>query len=121
MYITDYFRQIDDAISNCHSVICKEVLFEQRTKYIGLIKGTLTFGDGSELFFKEFIDTEIRITKYKYGYHYQKDNKQNQSDNFYPESEYDEDLYLIKWLKQFEVALGDSTLIDTYQRRRDSK
>ena len=31
------------------------------------------------------------------------------------------DKYIIKWLKQFEVALDDSTLIDTYKRRRYSK
>ena len=36
-------------------------------------KGALVFRDGSELHFKEFIDTEAGITKYKYGYHYQKD------------------------------------------------
>ena len=35
-------------------------------------KGALVFRDGSELHFKEFIDTEAGITKYKYGYHYQK-------------------------------------------------
>ena len=75
MHLTDYFRQIDDAISNCPAISYKEVLFEQRTKYIGFIKGMLTFRDGSELYFKEFINTEVSITKYKYGYHYQKDNK----------------------------------------------
>jgi len=75
LYITDYFRRIDDAISNCPAIICKEVLFEQRTKHIGFIRGTLTFRDVSELYFKEFVDTEFGITKYKYGYHYEKDNK----------------------------------------------
>lgn len=75
MYITDYFREIDDAISNCPAIISKEILFEQRTKYIGFVKGTLAFRDGSELHFKEFVDTEADILKYKYGYHYQKDNK----------------------------------------------
>jgi hypothetical protein len=75
LYITDYFRQIDDVISNCPAIISKEILFEQRTKYIGFVKGQLTFRDGSELHFKEFVDTEADIIKYKYGYHYQKDNK----------------------------------------------
>jgi len=75
LYITDYFRQIDDAISNCPAIISTEILFEQRTKYIGFIRGALTFRDGSELHFKEFIDTEADILKYKYGYHYQKHNK----------------------------------------------
>ena len=72
LYITDYFRQIDQVVSGCPAIISKELYFDGRTKYIGMVKGTLTFGDGSELHFKEFIDTETGITKYKYGYHYQK-------------------------------------------------
>ena len=75
MYITDYFRQIEQIISNCPAIISKSILFDQRTKYIGFIKGTLIFRDGSKLYFKEFVDTESKITKYKYGYHYQKGNK----------------------------------------------
>lgn len=75
MYITDYFRQIDQVILDCPAIISKELLFDQRTKYIGFVKDTLSFRDGSELHFKEFIDTEARITKYKYGYHYQKDDR----------------------------------------------
>jgi hypothetical protein len=35
----------------------------------------LVFGDGSELHFKEFIDVEAGIVKYKYGYHYQKHDR----------------------------------------------
>ncbi len=75
MYITDYFGLIDDTISNYPAIICKEILFEQRTKHIGFVRGILTFADGSELHFKEFVDTEVGITKYKYGHHYQKGNK----------------------------------------------
>ena len=75
MYITDYFRQIDQVILDCPTIISKELLFDQRTKCIGFVKDTLSFRDGSELHFKEFIDTEARITKYKYGYHYQKDDR----------------------------------------------
>ena len=70
MYITDYFRRIDQVILSCPAIISKKLLFDQRTKYIGFIKGTLIFGDGSELHFKEFIDAEAGIVKYKYGYHY---------------------------------------------------
>ena len=75
MYISDYFRRIDRIISGCPAIISKELLFDQRTKYIGFVRGTLIFRDGSELHFKEFIDTETGITKYKYGYHYQKDDR----------------------------------------------
>ncbi len=75
MYISDYFSRIDQVISGCPAIISKELLFDQRTKYIGFLRGTLTFRDGSELHFKEFIDTEAGITKYKYGYHYQQHDR----------------------------------------------
>jgi len=52
----------------------KEVTYDQRTSRLGLIKGILTFIDSSQLHFKEFIDTDEGIAKYKYGYHYQKKN-----------------------------------------------
>ena len=29
-----------------------------------------------------------------------------------------DDNYIIDWLKQFEIALNDSTLIDTYQKMK---
>ena len=70
MYIKDYFRRIDQVISGCPAIISKELLFDQRTKYVGFIRGTLIFRDSSELHFKEFIDIEAGITKYEYGYHY---------------------------------------------------
>lgn len=63
MYVTEYFRHIDQVVSGCPAIISKELLFDGRTKYIGLVKGMLTFGDGSELHFKEFIDTEAGIVK----------------------------------------------------------
>lgn len=75
MYIKDYFRRIDQVISGCPAIISKELLFDQRTKYVGFIRGTLIFRDGSELHLKEFIDIEAGITKYKYGYHYQKGDR----------------------------------------------
>ncbi len=75
MYITDYFQRIDQVILSCPAIISKELLFDQRTKYIGFIKGTLVFIDSSELHFKEFIDAEAGIVKYKYGYHYQKHDR----------------------------------------------
>ena len=63
MYVTEYFRHIDQVVSGCPAIISKELLFDGRTKYIGLVNGMLTFGDGSELHFKEFIDTEAGIVK----------------------------------------------------------
>ncbi len=74
MHITDYFQQIEKLITECPAIIMEEVSHDQRTSYLGFIKGILTFIDSSQLYFKEFIDTQEIFTKYKYGYHYQKDN-----------------------------------------------
>jgi hypothetical protein len=32
-----------------------------------------------------------------------------------------DDGYIIEWLRKFETALDDSTLVDTYQRKRNIK
>jgi len=75
MFITEYFRQIEGIIAGFPAIVSNEISFEQRTSHIGLIKGILTFRDGSELHFKEFIDVGDEIVKYKYAYHYQKEDK----------------------------------------------
>jgi len=72
LHIKEYFQEIEEIITATLSVLSKEILYNQRTQQIGFIKGTLTFTDGSELYFKEFVDVETRIIKYRYGYHYQK-------------------------------------------------
>ncbi|MFH0924237.1 MAG: DUF6516 family protein [bacterium] len=74
MYITDYFKQIEKILSECPAIIMQEVTYDQRTSYLGFIKGILTFIDFSQLHFKEFIDTSNpSFIRYKYGYHYQRD------------------------------------------------
>ena len=75
MHIAEYFYRIKDSISAFPAVVSSEISFEQRTSHVGLIKGTLTFSDHSELHFKEFADVGDEIIKYKYAYHYQKENK----------------------------------------------
>lgn len=75
MHITDYFHKIENVLSKHPAIVISEVSYEQRTRHLGFIKGYLTFRDKSELHFKEFIDVETEIKKYKYGYHYQKENK----------------------------------------------
>lgn len=75
MHIAEYFHQIEDAISNFPAIVSRKISFDQRTSQIGLVKGILIFHDNSELHFKEFVDVGYEIIKYKYAYHYQKDNK----------------------------------------------
>lgn len=75
MYIDEYFKQIEDIISHHPAITQSEISYDQRTLYIGFIKGLLTFSDTSELHFKEFIDTGKEVIKYKYAYHYQKGDR----------------------------------------------
>jgi hypothetical protein len=75
MLIIEYFRRVEDVISSFPGITSQEISFEQRTRHIGLIKGILTFPDNSELHFKEFVDVGNEVIKYKYAYHYQKDDK----------------------------------------------
>ncbi|MBI3912769.1 MAG: hypothetical protein HY327_01040 [Chloroflexi bacterium] len=48
---------------------------DQRSRVRGFIKGTLKFGDGSELHFREFIDLTLTEPRLMYGYHYQQADK----------------------------------------------
>lgn len=57
-------------ISQCPAILSSEVLYDQRTKCIGFIKGTMIFLDGSELHFREFVDIETQMIRYTYAYHY---------------------------------------------------
>lgn len=75
MLITEYFRRVEETISAFPAIVSCEISFDQRTRHVGLIKGILTFPDRSELHFKEFVDVTNEVVKYKYAYHYQRDNK----------------------------------------------
>jgi hypothetical protein len=75
MLIADYFRLLEDSISAFPAIISREITFEQRTNHIGLIKGILTFRDGSQLHFKEFVEVGDETVKYKYAYHFQRQGK----------------------------------------------
>lgn len=75
MLIADYFRRTEETISSFPAITSSEISFDQRTHNIGLIKGILTFRDGSELHFKEFLEVGDEAVKYKYAYHYQKENR----------------------------------------------
>ena len=48
-----------------------ELQVDRRSPQRGLIAGVLTFRDGSELHFREFIDMNRPEPRLKYAYHYQ--------------------------------------------------
>ena len=73
--LIDYFRRIEEIVSSFPAIISSEISFDHRTHNIGFVKGVLTFHDGSELHFKEFVKVGDVTVKYKYAYHYQKEGR----------------------------------------------
>lgn len=74
MTIDDYFHQIEIAITAAHTVHISTVTYDKRSAYVGFLRGTLFFLDGSRLHIREFVNVEHAINRYMYVYHYQKAN-----------------------------------------------
>ncbi|MEW6606085.1 MAG: DUF6516 family protein [bacterium] len=75
MEIEDYFNHVEKIINNCPVVQNIQVFKQTKTEVSGVMKIRLYFIDGSELHSMEFIEIKEEPEKYKYRYHYQKDNK----------------------------------------------
>jgi hypothetical protein len=69
-YAADVQRHIAE-FSQCSLLVTSELTADMRTEQIGLLKGILTFVDGSVLFFKEYLDFRTTIEKKMYSFHYQ--------------------------------------------------
>jgi hypothetical protein len=69
-YAADVQRHIAE-FSQCGLLVTSELTADMRTEQIGLLKGILTFVDGSVLFFKEYLDFRTAIKKKMYSFHYQ--------------------------------------------------
>jgi len=73
--IQAYFNQIKtlvDQYAATHFVLDASVSFETRPGEQGYLTGSLTFVDGSVLYFREFLDAvEETVDKLMYTYHYQ--------------------------------------------------
>ncbi len=78
--ILNYFSQIKTIVDQYGStsfVIEANVSFEIRSGGQGYLTGRITFADGSELHFSEYLDeARDEIDKLMYTYHYQNVNKQ---------------------------------------------
>ena len=73
--IQAYFNQIKtlvDQYAATHFVLDASASFETRPGEQGYLTGSLTFVDGSVLYFREFLDAvEETVDKLMYTYHYQ--------------------------------------------------
>ncbi len=72
MIIDDYFHQIETAIAASHIVHLSTVTYDKRSAYVGFLRGSLFFLDGSRLHIREFVNVEYVVDRYMYVYHYQK-------------------------------------------------
>lgn len=70
MLIENYFERIRTLLKNSPIIKTFEFQTEKRTENLGLIRGNVTFIDGSRLYIREFVEIEISIDRGKYSYQY---------------------------------------------------
>ena len=70
--IEDYFRWIETLVANASIVRFFNITYDKRSTYIGFIRGSIYFLDGSLLHLREFVDVEYGSERYMYAYHYQR-------------------------------------------------
>jgi hypothetical protein len=74
MLLSEYQAQLAEVIdryARTDLIVASELNLDARTPKIGAIKGSITFVDGSRLFFTEYVDARYRLEKLTYSYHFQ--------------------------------------------------
>jgi hypothetical protein len=66
--IEDYFRQVDALITGTSIVHSFSVTYDKRSTYIGFIRGSVYFLDGSVLHFREFVNVQHGVERYIYAF-----------------------------------------------------
>src|SRR3990170_4974271 len=69
-YLAGLVKSIEE-YSRTDLIINSEINTDFRTEKIGIIQGSITFIDGSRLFFTEYLDVRYKIEKLTYAFHYQ--------------------------------------------------
>lgn len=72
--IDKYAQKLLDAVAASPIVRSSNISFDKRTLDAGLIRGELTFADDSCLHFRELVDTQARVIRIMYSFHYQREN-----------------------------------------------
>lgn len=70
--IEAYFRHVDALITNTSIVQASSLTYDKRSTYIGFVRGSIYFLDGSLLHLREFVNVEHGVERYMYAYHYQR-------------------------------------------------
>jgi hypothetical protein len=75
MLVSEYVAALQELVTATAFVTGTTFSYEERPPSAGLIKGGLTFADGSHLEFKEFVITQPTLSVVKYGYHYRRGDR----------------------------------------------
>jgi hypothetical protein len=74
MLFSEYVLDIQNFLaefSRSELLVHSELTADMRTEQLGLLKGIVTFTDGSTLFFKEYLDLRHGLDRKMYSFHYQ--------------------------------------------------
>lgn len=74
MLLSEYqthLAEIINRFARTDLIVTIELTLDARTPKIGMIKGSLAFVDGTQLYFSEYVDVRYRIEKLSYVYHVQ--------------------------------------------------
>jgi hypothetical protein len=74
MLLREYVQVLQELVNVTPFVTATALSYEERPPSAGVIKGSLTFADGSQLDFKEFVVTQPTLLVAKYGYNYRRGN-----------------------------------------------
>jgi len=75
MLLTEYISglaKVIDEYSRTGVIIDSELIADYRSEKTGIVKGSVTFADNSNLVFTEYLDLRYKIEKLNYSFHYQK-------------------------------------------------
>lgn len=70
--IEDYFQQVGALIASVNVIHSSNMTYDKRSTYIGFIRGSIYFVDGSVLHLREFVNVQHNVERYIYAYHYQR-------------------------------------------------
>ena len=69
MSLKDHLDALQALVAATPFVTATSLSYEERPPSAGLIKGSISFADGSQLDVKEFLITQPTLRVIKYGYH----------------------------------------------------
>lgn len=70
MQLTEYAARVRSQILQTPNVLSHSLAYEDRPPTAGLLKGSVTFSDGSRFHFNEFLRLTDPVIRLKYAYHY---------------------------------------------------